>query len=144
MSKSCPVNFKMLDENQIRIQALLITLTALVFLVTGWRAFVFLLVYDFAARLFVSPKISPFVQIALVTLKIFKIKKQSVDSAPKIFASYIGLGFSVAIVCASLLGADEAATLFAIILTLCAAMEAFFNYCVGCKFYAMLHYFNIV
>ena len=144
MAKSCPVNFKMLDENQIRIQALLITLSALGFLFTGWIAFAFLLMYDFAVRLFVSPKISPFAQISLLILKIFNISKLEVDSAPKIFASYIGFAFCFAIIFASLSGVKEIANTFAIILTICAGLEAFINYCVGCKFYAILQHFNIV
>lgn len=144
MAKSCPVNFEKLDENQTRIQALFITLSALAFVLTGWSAFAVLLVYDFVVRLLVSPKFSIFTQIALFVLKFLNISKNLVDSAPKIFASQIGLGFSVAILFTSLFGLNEVATIFAIILALCAGMEALFNYCIGCKFYTILHHFNIV
>lgn len=144
MAKSCPVNFQKVDENQIRIQAILVTLSALGFVFSGWIAFAVLLVYDFTVRLFISSKFSLFAQIAPFILKIFNIHEQLVDSAPKIFASRIGLGFSIAIVFTSLYGVNEIATVFAIILAICAALDALFNYCVGCKVYAILHHLNIV
>ena len=144
MAKSCPVNFQKVNENQIRVQALLITLTALAFIFSGWVLLAFLLLYDFTVRLFISPKLSLFVQIALFVLKTFKIPERLVDSAPKIFASQIGLGFSFAIVLTSLFSLNDTAVVFAVILALCAAMEAVINYCVGCKCYAILHHFNII
>ena len=144
MAKACPVNFKNIDENQIRIQALFITCTALAFIFTGWIVFAILLMYDFTVKLLISQKLSLFTQIALFILKFFKMSKRLVDSAPKIFASQIGLGFSLAIVFTSLLALDDIAIVFAIILALCAAMESLLNYCIGCKFYAILHHFKIV
>jgi len=144
MAKTCPVNFQNVDENLIRIQALFVTLSALAFIFTGWIAFAFLLMYDFTVRLLVSQKFSIFAQTALLVVKFFNITERLVDSAPKIFASQIGFGFSLAIVFTSLLELNDAATIFAIILALCAAMDAFLNYCIGCKFYTILHHFNIV
>jgi len=144
MAQSCPINFKKLDENQIRIQAFFIALTALGFILTDWIAFVFILVYDFTVKIFLSSKFSLFAYIAQFVMKCFNISKQLLDSAPKIFALKIGLAFSFLIVLASFFGMNELATIFAIILALFAGMEAFFNYCVGCKFYSILRYFNIV
>ena len=144
MEKACPVNFQMLNENQVRIQAFLITLTAIGFIFTGSIVFALLLLYDFSVRLFISPKISIFVQIALLILSLFKIPKSLVDSAPKIFASKIGLAFSLIIALVSLLGLSNIAVFFAIILAICAGAEAAFNYCIGCKFYTILQHFNMV
>ncbi|MCW8896360.1 DUF4395 domain-containing protein [Sulfurimonas sp.] len=144
MAKSCPVNFLNIDENQVRFQALLVMLSTIGFIFTGWAAFGVLLVYDFIARLFVSPKFSIFAQITLLLIKIFNVPSKPVDSAPKLFASRIGFGFSLAILAASLFGFDDAAIIFAIVLGLCAGMDAILNYCIGCKCYAILHHFKIV
>ncbi|MCF6310570.1 MAG: DUF4395 domain-containing protein [Sulfurimonas sp.] len=144
MAKSCPVNFLKVDENQIRVQALLVTLSAIGFIFSGSIFFAFLLVYDFTVRLFVSQKFSAFSQIAVAVLKVLNISKRPIDSAPKIFASRIGLGFSIAILLSSLFGATDIATIFAIILAVCASLDAIFNYCIGCKCYAILHHFNLV
>ena len=144
MAKSCPVNFQKVDENQIRVQALLVTLSALGFVLSGSVLFAFLLVYDFIARLFISQKFSIFAQIAIALLKGLNISKRDIDSAPKIFASHIGFGFSVAILLTSLFGLNEIAAISAIILAVCAALDAFFNYCIGCKCYAILHHFKIL
>lgn len=144
MARSCPVNFEKIDENRVRLQALLTALTASAFLLSGWVFFAFLLLYDFSARLFISQKISPFAQLSIVLIKIFDMPERSVDSAPKIFASYIGFVFSIIILLASLFDAGAISAAFAIILAICAALDAVFNYCVGCKVYAILHNFNIV
>ncbi|MCK4875360.1 MAG: DUF4395 domain-containing protein [Sulfurimonas sp.] len=144
MAKSCPVNFQKVDENQIRVQALLVTLSALGFVLSGSVLFAFLLVYDFIVRLFISQKFSIFSQIAIALLKGLNIPKRDIDSAPKIFASHIGLGFSVAILLTSLFGLNEMAVISAIILAICAALDAFFNYCIGCKCYTILHRLKIL
>ena len=144
MEKSCPVNFQMLDENQVRIQAFIITLSAIGFIFTGSIVFALLLLYDFAVRLFISARLSIFVQVALLILSLFKIPKSLVDSAPKLFASKIGLIFSLAIVISASMGFSNIAVVFAIILAICAGAEAVFNYCIGCKFYTILQHFNMV
>lgn len=144
MAKVCPVNFIKLDENQVRIQASLIALSSILFITNGWIILAVLLMYDFSVKLFISSKFSIYTQIAQLILKPFKLTKNLVDSAPKVFASKIGFGFSVIILFAALLGLDEVATIFAIILAICAGLEALINYCVGCKFYAILHHFNIL
>jgi len=144
MAKTCPVNFQQVDENQIRIQAVFVALSAVIFIATGWIALAFLLAYDFAVRLFITPKLSPFAQLANLILNILNITEKCVDSAPKIFASRIGLGFSVAIAATAFFGFYEAAMILSIILAVCAGLEAVFNYCVGCKFYSILHHFNLV
>ncbi len=144
MAKSCPVNFEKVDENKVRFQALLVALSTLAFIMSGWVFFAFLLLYDFSARLFISQKISPFAQLAIVIIKLFNIRESLVDSAPKVFASYIGFVFSIIILLASLFEAESISAVFAIILAICAAMDAVFNYCVGCKVYTVLHRFNIV
>ncbi len=144
METSCPVNFQMLDENQVRIQALLITLTAIGFISTGSIVFVLILLYDFGVRLFISAKMSLYVHVAKLILSLFKIEKSLVDSAPKIFASKIGLLFSSLIIFSLLMDLSNIAIIFAIILAICAGAEALFNYCVGCKFYTILQYFKII
>jgi hypothetical protein len=144
LANSCPVNFKKLDENQVRIQALFITFAAVGFVLTGWAAFAFLLLYDYVASLFISAKFSIFAKVANSILNIFNIQKKLIDSAPKIFASRLGFALSLAIVLMLLFGMNEAATIFAAVLALCSGLDGLFNYCVGCKLYAVLHHFKMV
>lgn len=144
MAKACPVNFRKINENQIRIQALLITLVVVVFIGTKWSLLSFLLLYDFTVRLFISSKLSPITYIAAGVLKFFAIKKLLIDSGPKLFASKIGFLFALIIAVSVVFGLSDVATIFAIILAVCAGLEAFFNYCIGCKFYQILRHFNII
>ncbi|MCF6340742.1 MAG: DUF4395 domain-containing protein [Sulfurimonas sp.] len=143
MLNSCPVNFIKIDENQLRIQSFFVTLVSISIILTGVIDLAALLVYDYFARIFLSQKFSPFAQIALFIIRIFKIKQRLVDSAPKNFASKIGLIFSIAIFSSFILGSQEAVFSFAVILAVSAGLESFLNFCVGCKFYAILKYFKI-
>jgi len=143
MLNSCPVNFIKIDENQSRIQSLLVALVAMSIVLTGIIDLAALLVYDYFARIFLSQKFSPFAQIALFIIRIFKIKERLVDSAPKNFASKIGLIFSIAIFTSFTLGSQEAVIIFAVILAVSAGLESFLNFCIGCKFYAILKHFKI-
>lgn len=144
MAKACPVNFQKVNENQIRFQAIFVAITAIIFAMSNWIVLPLLLIFDFFSKLFISQKLSPFAMASTVGLKIFNIKNKSVDSAPKIFASHLGLIFSVIIFIAAIFGFEVTASIVAIILAVCASLEAVFNYCLGCKIYAILHKFNLI
>ncbi|MMZ66658.1 hypothetical protein D1872_291730 [compost metagenome] len=64
------------------------------------------------------------------------------DEAPKRFALYLGWGMSVAITLFALLHATHFAIFFIAILLLCAALEMFFEFCIGCKIYQYLQRFT--
>jgi hypothetical protein len=144
MAESCPVNFIKIDANRIRIEALFISSMAGLFVLFGEIIFPIMLLYVYIATIFLSQKLNPFSQLALLCIKIFKISEKPIDSAPKDFATKIGFTLSIFILLFLLLGMEKVATVFAIIITVSAGLEAVLNFCVGCYFYAILRYFKIV
>jgi hypothetical protein len=61
-----------------------------------------------------------------------------VDSAPKVFAARIGVAFSVV---TTILYAENhlyAGSIVLVILLLCAALESFLSFCLGCWMYSLL------
>jgi len=138
MNKSCPISNKQVDTNTVRINAFLVAILAITFLVSLNSMFAILLAIDFFIRIFINPKFSYMLLVAKSIKKIFNISTIKTDAAPKQFASYFGLFFSVSIVLLSFIGFTKIAIVMAIVLIICALLEAIFNYCLGCQIYHIL------
>jgi type III secretory pathway component EscT len=75
-------------------------------------------------------------------LKGFGVAPRLVDAGPKRFAARIGLLFSVALVVLAQFDIRTATEIVAAILLVCAALESFLGFCLGCQmwtfWYALL------
>jgi hypothetical protein len=138
MSQSCPVSLKNIDSNIVRIVALQTAIIAVVFVLTKMPIFALVLLYDFAVRGLKLPQLSPFVTIAKIVTKLLKLKPKPTDEAPKRFALFIGLFMLVVINMLIFMNQSSIAVAIMIILIVCASLEAFFDYCVGCKVYWLI------
>ena len=136
--KSCPITYKILDQNVIRVVASTISALGIIFIIYPNFAILVLILYDFFVRTLGYEKISPLYNIARAVLKLFGVKKDKVDAGPKEFAVKIGLLFAILGVVLFLLDLVFAATVIIAILTICALLEAIFNYCIGCEVYMLL------
>jgi len=94
-----------------------------------------ILLYDFIVRGVKLSKLSLFAIIAKVATKVLKLKPKPTDEAPKRFALFIGLLMLIIINVLVFISQLDIATAITIILIVCASLEAFFDYCVGCKVY---------
>ncbi len=142
MAQSCPISSRKVNSNLVRIYSIQVSLLVLALILTKLPIFAFILLYDFSIRALRLPKLSPVHLIGKFIIGIFKIKPKMTDEAPKRFALYIGLSFSLAL---SLLYANryyDVATITATILLICALLEAVFNYCLGCKIYQIIQSFK--
>ena len=136
--KSCPITYKILDQNVIRVVASTISALGIIFIIYPNFAILVLILYDFFVRTLGYEKISPLYNIARAVLKLFGVKKDKVDAGPKEFAVKIGLLFATLGVVLFLLDLVFAATVIIAILTICALLETIFNYCIGCEVYMLL------
>lgn len=139
---SCPVSFKIIDQNIIRIVASLVSALAILFIFNPNFIILALLLYDFLVRVLGYEKISPLYNLAKLLSKLFGAKKDKVDAGPKEFALKIGLLFALLCVVAFLFNQTFSAVLLMSILAVCALLEAVFNYCIGCKIYILLKRFR--
>lgn len=142
---SCPISGEQRDNNTVRFVAGFVFILAGVALsialtlsaqasavITG------ILALDFIIRAFAKPKYSPLATLARGIVSGLKLPKQMVDSAPKIFAARIGVVFSLV---STILYAGDllyAGSIVLFILIICAGLESFFSFCLGCYMYSLL------
>ncbi|MEZ4926006.1 MAG: DUF4395 domain-containing protein [Saprospiraceae bacterium] len=135
---SCPISPDRVNENVARITAFYVILISLLGFITN-SAIVFLLLgIDFAIRSFSSGESSPIRFLAKLSARMLNVPAKLTDAAPKKFAAGVGLVFAFVIGLALYAGFPTAAFIAGAILLVCAGLEGFFGFCVGCVVYAKL------
>lgn len=131
----CPVDFKKVNENKVRLTAFWVLLLAILIVLTNsWIGSGFLLV-DFALRAFDFGKFSFLNWLSDIAIKSFNFSTKFIDQAPKIFAAKIGLGFTIFIL-ATLLGDNfTLASYITAVLIFFAFLESVLGICAGCYVY---------
>jgi len=135
MSQSCPLVFRSVDGTLARINAFLVTLLLTLFLAIGDPLWLYLLGADFAVRILGWGRISPVEMLARGVKRVLKLGTHKVDAGAKRLAGYFGVLFSLLLLVADYLQMMLATYAVGSVFLLCAALEAFFEYCVGCKIY---------
>lgn len=145
LNYSCPITGDNRDNTTIRIVAgIVLTITIATLLIGLYvsytvAAIIFgLLGVDFIIRAFILPKYSPLAIIGKGIAKALDLKKLMVDSGPKIFAARIGVIFTLSGTLLFAFGNITAASVVGAILLVCAGLEAFFDFCLGCWMYSLL------
>lgn len=123
-----------LNENIIRIVALLVVIVTLVTLAFSWIFLAVMLAIDFGLRSF-TRVISPLAFIAKTGSGYLKLKPKPIFAPPKKFAAALGFIFSILIALFLYLNLLIPAYITGLILVLCATLESVFNICLGCYVY---------
>lgn len=142
---SCPITGEQRDNTTARVVAGLVIVIAgaalLVALLVSTRIAAIItgiLALDFIIRAFVRPKYSPLAALARGIVSGLSLPRKMVDNGPKVFAARIGVIFSAV---AAILYAGNllyAGSTVLVILLLCAALESFLSFCLGCWMYSLL------
>jgi hypothetical protein len=140
----CPVDHVKVNENKIRIIALLVLLIGIGFLLTGYNWLIMLLVYDFFVRAFFTPKLSLLGALANVFVKLFKVPNKPTDRGPKRFAAGMGFVFVAMMLIAAILGWVVLLAPLAVVLCIFACLESFAGVCVGCYVYTGLQKIKVL
>lgn len=139
---SCPVIFKKVDQNVVRVMAGLVSAIAIMFIISPKLLLLALLLYDFLVRSLGYKKASPLFHLAKFIAQALKLKKIEIDAGPKEFALKIGFVFVLISFIMFALEEAVAAALVVAVLLVCAFLEAAFNYCIGCQIYKLLKRFT--
>lgn len=139
MNLMCPVSFKKVNENAVRINAALAFLFILIFLLSPWKWIILIVGGDFFIRGFLNPQYSLFAQISKNILTLLKAKPVMVDAGPKIFAAKIGFFFCCLLTASWLFALERTALIAGVIFMTCAALEAVFKFCVACQIYPFIY-----
>jgi hypothetical protein len=137
MNNICPISETKVNEKVARLNALFTVLILLLFIITRNYLLIIFLTIDFYLRGFYNPRNSILSITSIWLTSTFKIVPKEIDAAPKIFAAKIGFFFSAIIGILFIVKLKTASDIFSGILILCAALEGFFGYCIGCKVYSI-------
>jgi hypothetical protein len=135
MAQQCPLIFRQVDATVTRINTLFVIIGIVTFLLTQSIIVLMVLIVDFVLRLYGFKQYSPANISSLYIQKKLSLPIKMEDAGAKRLAAFFGMGFTIALLIASFMGADLAVAFIAGIFLFCAALELLFGYCVGCKIY---------
>ena len=144
MTKECPIDFIQINENKVRLNALVVFILVLISLFTAQLMITFFLAFDFFLRGFNFGKYSLINKLSDQLVRIFKIPYKAIDQGPKRFAAKIGFLLSVLIIIALLNGFVKSAIVLGLIFSTCAFLESFLGICLGCYMYTFLRQIKFV
>ncbi|MBW6488289.1 DUF4395 domain-containing protein [Sulfurimonas sp.] len=139
---SCPVNFKKVDQNVVRIMAGLVSAIGVIFIISPQLWLLAILLYDFLVRSLSYKNASPLFHLARLIAKTLGLKKEDIDAGPKEFALKMGFVFVFISFLMFASGEVVVAALVVAVLVICAFLEVAFNYCIGCQIYILLKRFK--
>ena len=120
-------------ENKIRLTAFLVFILTIIYIKTNFIFIPFFLLIDFAIRGFGFGKWSILGLIAEKLVSILKLEQKPIYFPPKQFAAHVGFIFSLLLLIFNIVEINS--IIISIILLICAGLEAFANFCVGCYVY---------
>ena len=138
MTECCPISQKRTDSYLERIEAFITAAVVATFVMTCSFAMPLILAIDFLLKLATQNRYGIFRPLSKKCKEIFKLPQKSVDDAPKKFARLLGMLISFNLVVLYMLNLHIPAVILSCIFITFALLEAFFDYCVGCKIYTAL------
>ena len=146
MVTQCPVTTERAGQTATRISAFFVFTSLILLMSTQSPWIILILAADFALRGFGFAHISPIARASASVVSAFSMTDTLIDAGPKRFAARLGLSFSLVISALFLTGwlagigiCTAAACGIAGLLALFAGLEAFLDYCVGCRIYSLVH-----
>ena len=142
MSSSCPINLQQVDSYASRISSFIVALLIILYLVSSSKYILYLLCVDFIVKLFTEKKRSLISILALKVRKSFKMQEKFIDGGPVKIANIFALVLVFILLIGHYLGLNFLTFVVAEIFLLCALLNVFFDYCVGCKIYNIIKKFH--
>ncbi|MDX2195818.1 MAG: DUF4395 domain-containing protein [Cytophagales bacterium] len=133
---TCPVSPQRVNENVVRTVAVFVLMIATLSLYLNLYVLSAFLAVDFAIRAFTDGRASLLKNISKYLVQVLKIGERPIDAAPKKFAAGVGALFSISISLLQIFHFPYAAYAVGGILFICAFLEGFVGFCVGCVIYS--------
>jgi len=137
---SCPISGESVDERAARIVGALVVVSAVAYLLSGWFVWLWLVSFDFAARVFRCDW-SLFGWVAKRIRQRY-FAPSFIDAAPKMFAARLGLAMAVTALLLHGIGWIAAAQVVIVFLLIAATLESALGFCLGCWLYGMIRVFD--
>jgi len=137
-SVTCPISAEKINENVARIIAFFTIIVVLAGLFFKSPFIICALAIDFSLRAFTGGKYSPLKYISKRVANYIGSSPKMVDAAPKKFAAGIGVLFTATIAGLQWFQHDISSDLVATALLICAGLESFKGFCLGCIVYTYI------
>jgi hypothetical protein len=134
----CPVSKDKINEQIVRLNAILGVLLVIATFVFNSVFFMFFLMADFFIRAFTSSKFSPISFISHRLTNTLRLGEKHIDKAPKIFAARLGFLMILTVTILFLTGAQTAAMIVGGVFVFFAMLEFALAICVGCFIYTYI------
>ncbi|WP_200762373.1 DUF4395 domain-containing protein [Nitrosophilus alvini] len=138
MAKCCPISQRRTDSYLERIEAFITAAIVTIFVMTCSFVMPLLLAIDFLLKLATQNRYGIFRPLSKKCKEVLKLPQKSVDDAPKKFARVLGMIMSFNLVVLYIFNLHIPAVILSCIFITFALLEAFFDYCIGCKIYTAL------
>lgn len=138
MADVCPISGDQVDERAGRIAAFISLMGVLLFTWRGWPWPMLALSLDFGLRALGWRRFSPVAQASRGLRILSGLDAQMINAGPKRFAALVGALFTFGISACLLFQLHALGLTLTVILAVCAALEAFLGFCVGCRVYRWL------
>jgi hypothetical protein len=136
---ACPVSQLKVSATAARINGMIVTALLAVALLVPAPWVLAILVVDFSIKVFAGFRVSPICALSRALAGGLHLPTRPVDQAPKRFAAELGLVFSsVGLVLGLAFDLPVAYTVVVGTFAVCAALEGFAGFCVGCVVYTYL------
>ena len=128
----CPISGERVNENAVRLTALLVVLFMGIYFLTGYGIIPALVALDFFIRGFTRLKSSPLSWLSKYIVNNLNLKPVWIDKGPKIFAARIGFLLTALTAFFGLIQLPILSITFGSVLVLFAFLECGLNFCAGC------------
>lgn len=136
---ACPISAQKVSSSAARVNGVIVTGLLAVALFTPAKWVLALLAIDFAIKVFARFRYSPICALSRLIARALRLPTHPVDAAPKRFAAGLGLVFSLTgLVLGPFAGLWAAYTVVVGTFAVCAALEGFGGFCVGCTVYQVI------
>lgn len=135
---SCPVSNITVNENRVRVVALFVFLSSLLYLFEPYWAIPAFLVVDFFLRGFGWGRYSPFNLLSGWIIKWLSIGNKPIDQAPKLFAAQLGFAFASLLLISAALSQLSIGYVITATLLLFSFLESALGFCAGCHVYTLI------
>jgi hypothetical protein len=132
-----------MESNKTRMHAGLLFLLSTAYLFSGNSFIVYVLIYDFFVRIYLTPILSPTYILSSILVELVGFEPSVTDEYAKEFASHIGLTLLFTALFAELLNKSDIAFILILILALWKIFEVSKEVCIACKLYELLKNKNI-
>ncbi len=140
---SCPISQNRTDSYLERIEAFFTALIVAVFIITCSFIFPLILLLDYILKLSTKNRSGLFKPVAKKCKDFLNLPRKDVDEAPKKFAKILGTIISFNLIILYIFQLHTPAVIISLIFITFALLEAFFDFCVGCKIYGFIkRYYN--